>query len=108
MPALLAAWDRIGTSLRYSRTTRIRSRRAFKTLADSFRFLRGQPPARPCLRPVFSSGVVSVSGSLVSLVAASALRGSSVCVDPLGAFSFTGVASDAGWYGGQELSAQVS
>src|SRR6266487_1920547 len=98
MPAFPAAWDRTGYSLRLSRTVRMRSgesfRPAFETSAGSFCFLRWRPPLRPRLRPIAPSGVVSVLGPLVSLVAASARRGGSGFVVPFLTIAGTGTDSD--------------
>src|SRR6266566_6956229 len=98
MPALLAALDRTGYSLRLSRTNRMRSGEsfgpAFETSAGSFCLLRWRPPPRPRLRPFAPSGVASVLGPLVSLVAASARRGGSGFVVPFSTIAGAGTDSD--------------
>src|SRR6266705_3840676 len=84
MPALLAALDRTGYSLRLSRTNRMRSGEsfgpAFETSAGSFCLLRWRPPPRPRLRPLAPSGVASVLGPSASLMAALAGGSSSALV----------------------------
>src|ERR1700733_5958548 len=100
MPALLAALERIGYSRRLSKTICISAgdnfRADFEIPVGAFCFLTWRLPLRACLRPCLS-GAVSGLGAVVSLAAALARSNSSVCVDPIGTFSFQGNGSDAGW-----------
>src|SRR6266487_7161902 len=98
MPAFLAALDRMGYSLRLSRTIFMRSGEsfgpAFETSAGSFCLFRWRAPPRPRLRPLAPSGVASVLGPLVFLVAASARRAGSGFVVPFLTIAGTGTDSD--------------
>jgi hypothetical protein len=70
----------------------------FETSAGSFCFLSWRPPLRPRLRPIASSGVVSVLGPLVSFMAA-LVRG---------AFAFTGAGCDVSCCRGEQSPGRAS